>query len=61
MCGAAGGVYEKSGEGDGGLNGLERYTRGDKVMRIRGGGEMGREVRVRDAEGSNQLLRLKSM
>jgi hypothetical protein len=56
MCGGAGGVYEKSGDGDGGGNGLERYTRGDKVMRIRGGGEMGREVRVRDAEGSNQPI-----
>jgi hypothetical protein len=44
MCGGAGGVYEKSGDGDGGGNGLERYTRGGKAVGIRRGGEMGREV-----------------
>jgi hypothetical protein len=37
-------VYEKSGEGDGGGNGLERYTRVRKAVGMRGGGEMGREV-----------------
>jgi hypothetical protein len=45
ICGAAGGVYEKSGEGDGGGNGLERYTHGGKTVGIRGRGEMSREVR----------------
>jgi hypothetical protein len=46
MSGGVCGVYEKSGVGggDGGGNGLERYTREGKAVRMRGGGEIGREV-----------------